>query len=45
MTTPEAVVTVAIFVLSFIGIAVGVVVRRSARRIPPDLDPRYDDSE
>jgi hypothetical protein len=41
MSTLEGIVTAVIVAVSFVGIAVVVLVRRAARRI--DLDPRYDD--
>jgi hypothetical protein len=41
MSTLEGIVTAVVVVVSFIGIAVVILVRRAARRI--DLDPRYDD--
>lgn len=44
MSTLEGIVTTVIVVLSFVGIAVAMVVRRAAHQIPSDLDPRYDDS-
>jgi len=44
MSTLEGIVTAVVVVLSFVGIAVAVLVRRAARRIPIELDPRYDDS-
>ncbi len=43
MTTLEGIVTAMVVVLSFLGIAVAVVVRRAAHRIPIELDPRNDD--
>jgi multisubunit Na+/H+ antiporter MnhC subunit len=43
MSTPEGVVTAVVVGLSFVGIAVVVLVRRAARRIPIELDPTYDD--
>jgi hypothetical protein len=41
MSTFEGIVTAVVVALSFVGIAVMVLLRRAARRI--DLDPRYDD--
>jgi hypothetical protein len=41
MSTVEGIVTAVVVVLSFVGIAGVLLVRRAARRI--DLDPRYDD--
>jgi hypothetical protein len=43
MSTLEGIVTTVVVVASLIGIAVAVLVRRAARRIPSELDPRYDD--
>jgi hypothetical protein len=42
MSTLEGVVTAVIVALSFVGIVVVVLLRRTARRI--DLDPRHDDT-
>ena len=42
MTTLEGIATAVVVVLSFVGFGVAAVVRRSARRIPSDLDPRND---
>jgi hypothetical protein len=43
VTTIEGIVTAVVVVFSFVGIAVAAFARRAARRIPPELDPRYDD--
>jgi hypothetical protein len=41
MSTLEGIATTVVVAVSFVGIAVVVLVRRAARRI--DLDPRYDE--
>jgi cation transporter-like permease len=41
MSTLEGIATAVVMLVSFVGIAVVVLVRRAARRV--DLDPRYDD--
>jgi hypothetical protein len=43
VSTLEGIVTAVVVALSFIGIAVVVLVRRADRRIPIELDPKHDD--
>jgi hypothetical protein len=43
VTTLEGIVTAVVVVLSFVGIAAGLVARSRDRRTPLEPDPRYDD--